>query len=113
MLSTKTKRSAPPKVLENYVASIKRLQGPPGSIPDLNFPSGQFVSSGTTTTPSSLNDVDIGFVVKINDINYNRAYISEYGHIVLIEGSTSFSIADVYMAPGGNGTINSSFTKLS
>jgi hypothetical protein len=97
MATPESKRQAPDRELDSYVAHIKRLINgtEPPAVEDDKFLSPNFISDGTTLTPASLSNIPLGFNVKINGITYSDVHISGYGFLALQEPGNSFSMIDV------------------
>ena len=102
MASLKSTRSAPPRVLDKYVASIKTLNNKaPDSIPDSSFAEGDYIFLAsdanwdyTHLRSAYSNIVSIGFDVKINGITYNSFTVAAAGWMVLRDpASTSVNIS--------------------
>jgi len=101
MATPESKRQAPDRELDNYVAHIKRLikgTEPPG-IEDDKFLQPNFIGDGTTTVPSSASNIPLGFNLKINGITYSKIHISGYGFVVLQEPGAGFNMIDVSTNP--------------
>jgi len=85
MATSKALRAAPPKILDNYVTSIKRLYGGPDTVPDELF-----LTKGTILIPGSAagagNSVlttPIGFNVELNGKTYKEFSVSDAGWMFL------------------------------
>ena len=86
--SRKLKKYQPEKNLDNYVASIRNLNGIyPKSIPDSNFQGTNYLVSGgpdfITLTYTESKKIPIGFDIKINGKKYKNFTASLNGWIIL------------------------------
>jgi hypothetical protein len=89
MATSKLLRAAPPKNLDNYVASVKKLFGDPESIPDIDFLEQNFIAPGddpNTETNLYISDIPLGFKIKINERTYSSVTIAVSGWMVLEGG---------------------------
>lgn len=93
MATPKALRSAPQKYLDGYVASIKKLQGPPASVEDTTFSEQSYLSNGTLSYGASRANIQIGFTFKVNGKNYTQIFVSEYGFAVLQEPGYYFDLS--------------------
>lgn len=110
MATSKALRTPQPKVLNNYVASIKHLNSlAPESVPDTSFFGSNFISPGAGTSPSYTTNVSIGFKLTVNNITYDKFSVSEQGWIILQEPGVSSPIADVMTDVSDNETIFDTF----
>ena len=92
MTTSKLLRAAPPKNLDNYVASSRRLFGEPNSISDSVFGEVNFIAPGqdpNIETNFYTSGIPIGFDIKINERTYSSATIAVSGWLAL-EGATFF-----------------------
>jgi len=123
MATNKALRAAPPKKLDNYVASVKKLFSAPFSVPDEEFLSkGRYVIKfGDFGNPSEgySDYLPIGFNVTINNKTYKDFAVTTAGWMVLKDpdgGTTGATfwhdILDTAIAlfPNYNNSIRSSFS---
>jgi hypothetical protein len=94
MVTPKALRAAPPKILENYVASISH--GPPEAFPDSVFSESDYSVDGNTivaiTSPASLYldgrfTKPLGFDLTLNSVKYNTINFTEHGWLTLATSS--------------------------
>jgi len=86
MTTSKELREAPPKLLDNYIATFKMLGSAPQTLQDDQFPKNQFVAPGEDLTNerfSYLLKVPIGFSLKINNYTYTTVSITSSGWMIL------------------------------
>jgi hypothetical protein len=88
MATSKESRKAPSRMLENYVASIKKLFDPPETIPDLAFSASKFVVTDGSSAGYSEAE-PIGFDIKINEKIYKEFAVSSAGWILLKDPDAS------------------------
>ena len=113
MPTAKILRQPPNKFIQNYVASIKMLQGEdPATIPDKLFPGTNFGGSGTSIAASP-----IGFTVNIDGISYSEFYCYAAGWLFLKDPSRNYTVGNYppgdLMSPvsaSENENIKSNFT---
>jgi len=95
MPTTKSLRAAPPKNLDSYVASSRKIFGEPETIPDSKL--FNFVAPGNnpnTETSTLTSGIPLGFSLKINNRDYTTVTIAVSGWMVL-QGSSAFSLSDI------------------
>lgn len=113
MATSKALRAAPARILDNYVASIKRLNGQqPSAISDSSFIAANYLSDGSSTTPvTSTANISIGFDFTVNGVTYTQFTLSGYGWMFLQQPSTVAASTDVMTATNDNTKIISTFSK--
>ena len=90
MPTAKILRQPPNKFIQNYVASIKMLQGEdPTAIPDKLFPGTNFGGSGASITASP-----IGFTVNIDGISYSEFYCYPAGWLFLKDPNRNYTVGN-------------------
>lgn len=97
MATSKALRSSPPRLLDNYVVSIKRFEGQaPVSIPDSSFIKSDYVTDETSTgLPAAVNK-PIGFDFNVNNTAYKKFALYGHGWFFLQDPSaTSVDVTDV------------------
>ena len=111
----KSLRTSPPRFVENYLVSIKNLNGNnPISIPDSEFLESNFGGS-STTFGTRLISRPIGFTVKIDEISYKDFYHYKTGWMFLKDPVRNFTGSDspwldLTTSTSDNSTIKSLFT---
>jgi len=94
MATPKSLRAAQPALMENYVVSIKNLNGKiPVSIPDDQFLESNFGGSSTTVGARLLSK-PIGFSVNIDGIKYSEFYHYYHGWMFLKDPERDYSGSD-------------------
>lgn len=113
MATSKALRAAPARILDNYVASIKRLNGQqPSAIADASFVTSNYLSDGSSTTPTASSaNLSIGFDFTVNGVTYTQFTLSGYGWMFLQQPSTVAASTDVMTATNDNTKILSTFSK--
>ena len=115
MATSKSLRTPPPRFVENYLVSIKNLNGNnPISIPDSEFLESNFGGS-STTIGARLISKPIGFTVKIDEISYKEFYHYSTGWMFLKDPTRNFTGSDspwldLATSTSNNSTIKSLFT---
>jgi len=111
MATSKALRTAPVRLLDNYVASIKYLRGPPETIPDDAFLRSNYLEPNATSTvgTSQLNN-RIGFNFTVNNITFSQFGLTDYGWLFLQNpNDASPAFADVVSTSTNNTTIIQTF----
>jgi len=116
MATTKAQRSAPEKFLNDYIVSLKRLQGSDGprSAADKDFPKQNYIITAEKLMPNTLEgiaqNIPIGFKFTVNGIAYNKLYATNAGYVVLVDPTDDeavFDWADVLDDTAGTGVFDS------
>ena len=111
MATSKALRAPPPRILEKYVASIRRLRdAEPQTEADKNFVN--FVDDGISSFGiSDIFNHDIGFGFEINGITYKKFAVYP-GFVLLQDPAATPAISDFNSSifTYSNGTIKTNFT---
>jgi hypothetical protein len=116
MATSKALRAAPDKILDNYVASIRHLQGAPRSVGDDEFTEADFLTAGSTTVPvdnrttaynAGYTNRSIGFGITINGITYKKFAVAEHGWMMLMHPDDPGTSASTYNDVLNGGSLSS------
>lgn len=120
MATPKSLRTPPPRMIADYVVSIRNLNGNnPVSIPDSEFPESNFGGSGDSSASVAERTISrpIGFTVNIDNTSYKEFYHYRSGWMFLKDPARSYSIFGsapwldlVTLFTTANETIKTSFT---
>ena len=116
MATSKALRAAPPKDLNNYIASIKKTLDGPKSVADDKFVNFLFESTAPGTASGTKTTIPLGFSLEFSQYpgyKYKYVTVSRAGWVALVDTSDASIESDIIT--GGdvtdNSSIKSTFTK--